>query len=229
MDYYRFGTCAGMDAPGGITLIGLMGKLSTPAGTAPEQLLLMEGHMNGGMSSALAMAPYEFLVHVVTGSVLVRVGEEEARLIDDNTVRIPSGTAYQFSTPDSVGMTSLVILPQQADPSQPYGSAPFPMGLVEGMLILGDPQPMALSSLGILRSLTRLTGDGCSVVMVQLARGNFHRDGIFASLLPRYAADPMALRAFIWACNSHPAAIWWLDRNRAERVILEVVAKLLAS
>jgi hypothetical protein len=88
---------------------------------------------------------------------------------------------------------------------------------------------MALRSLDILRSLTRLMADGCSLVTVQMARGNLHRESIFASLLPRYAFDPKALRAFIWMCNAHPAASWWLDRKRAQTAIEDGVAKLLTS
>src|SRR5205807_2464795 len=91
----------------------------------------------------------------------------------------------------------------------------LPVCGTDGMFIRGDPQHMAMNSLDILRSLTPLTSDGCLMPTVQMARGDFKRNGIFAALLPRYAADPMALRAFIWECNVHPTP-WWQNRNGAQ-------------
>ena len=228
MDYYRFGS-AGIDAPGGITLIGLMGMLTTADGAAPDALMLVNGQMDPESCSAPTVHPCGFLVHILTGAATAIVADESVRLNADNTVRIPPETAYQFSTRDSVGMTALVITPQPAEPAPPYESTPLPSCFVDGMSIYGKPQLMALGSLDILHSLTRLTADGCRLIMLQMARGNVHRESIFAALLPQYAADPKALRAFIWVCNAHPAASWWLDRKRAQTAIEEGVAKLLTS
>lgn len=124
-------------------------------------------------------------------------------------------------------MTALVIIPQRAEASQPYGSTPLPSCCGGGMSLHGKPQLVALRSLDILGSLTGLSAEGCRLVLLQMTRGNLHRERIFASLLPQYAADPKALRPFIWMCIAHPAAPWWLDRKRAERAIQEGVAKLL--
>lgn len=44
----------------------------------------------------------------------------------------------------------------------------------------------------------------------------------FAALQEHYRAPhPLydALRAFVWACNAHQAAPWWLDRERASAAI----------
>jgi hypothetical protein len=228
MDYYRFGS-ASMNAPGGMTLIGLMDLLTTADGTAPDALVLVNGQMDPESCSAPTVHSCGFLVHLLTGAATAIVGDESVRLIAHNTVRIPPETTYQFSTRDSIGMTALVIIPQHAEPSQPYESTALPFCFGGGMSLQGKPQSMALRSLDMLRSLTRLTSEGCRVVMVQMARGNLHREGIFATLLPRYASDPKALRAFIWMCNAHPAAPWWLDRTRAQRAIEEGVTKMLTS
>ena len=229
MDYYRFGTTASMGAPGGVVLLGLIGKLRGSAGSAPEQLLLVAGHMKGGIRAAPARHACEFLVHVVEGSVLARVGAEEARLITDNSVRIPAGVPYQLSTEGSLGMTALVIAPGPGDTPRASGAPALPAFCGEALSIEGGPRTMDTHSLGILGSLTHLTSDGCVLPAVQVVRGNFYRDVVLASLLPQYAGDPLALRAFIWACNAHPAATWWLDRQRAKTAIEAGVAKLLAS
>ena len=228
MDYYRFGS-AGIDAPGGMTLIGLMGMLTTADGAAPNALLLVHGQMDAASCSAPTVHSCGLLVHILTGAATAIVADESVRLLAENTVHIPPDTPYQFSTRDSVGMTALVITPQHAEPSQPYDHTPLPCCFLGGMSRHGNPQLMARSSLDILGSLSRLSADGCRLVMVQMARGNFHRQSIVTSLLPQYAADPKALRAFVWVCNAHPVALWWLDRKRAERAIEEGVAKLLRS
>jgi hypothetical protein len=228
LDYYRFGTCAGMDAPGGNVLLGLMGNLRQSAGTPPEQLLLVKGRMGGGQCSPSRVSACELLVHVLEGSVLVRSGLEEVRLITDNTVRFPAGFPYELSTEKSVGMAALFIAPRQASTPPNAADLALPACFGDALSIQGDPQQLALSSLAILSSLRRLTSEGCALASVQMVRGNFNRDVILASLLPLYAANPLALRAFIWSCNAHSAAPWWLDRKRAQTAIEEGVAKLLA-
>ena len=118
MDYYRSGCFPGeRNVPGNSMLIALMSELTTPAGTPPSWLVLLEGHMEAGMTSAPCVYACEFLVHLITGSVLALVGEEEARLIADSSLRIPPGTEYQFSTRDTTGMTAVVNIPRQEDPS----------------------------------------------------------------------------------------------------------------
>ena len=86
---------------------------------------------------------------------------------------------------------------------------------------------MAWSSLDILRTLTPLTSKGCRLATVEMVRGASNRNALFASLLPQYAADPLALRAFIWACNAHPAAPWWHNRQRAQDTLVKTIEKLL--
>jgi hypothetical protein len=226
MDYYRSGCFpGGRDVPGNMMLIALMSELTTPAGTPPSQLLLAQGHMQAGILSAPCWHESELLVHLVAGSVLARVGTEEARLLADTSLRIPAATEYQFSTRDTTGMTAVVILPSQEDPSWRENiAAP---GLADGIAITGEPTVMACSSLDILRSLIPLTSEGCRLATVEMVRGSGNRNVIFASLLPRYAADPMALGAFIWACNAHPAAPWWLNRQGAQDTLVKAIEKLL--
>jgi hypothetical protein len=229
MEYYRFGTCAGMDAPGGNVLVGLMGSLGQQADTITDQLLLVGGRMSGGQREAHQGSACELLVHVLEGAVLVKIGVEAVRLIADNTVRISAGFPYELSTQESVGMAALFIAPWQesAPPTPADGALPACFGDV--LVRQGGPQRLALSSLAILGSLRRLTCEGCVLPSVQLVRGSFNRDVIFASLLPHYAANPLALRAFVWECNAHAAAPWWLDRSRARNAIEEGVKRLLAT
>lgn len=228
MDYARYGTCAGMDAPGGNALLGYMGKLRQSAVPTPQQLLLVKGRMGGGQRSARRVSACELLVHVLEGSVLVRIGMEEVRLITDNTVRVPAGIPCELSTETSVGMAALFIAPRQASTPPTAEDSALPTCFGDALSMQGDPQQLALSSLAILSSLRRLTSEGCVLPTVQMVRGNFNREVIFASLLPQYAANPLALRAFIWECNAHSAAPWWLDRSRARTAIEEGVRKLLA-
>lgn len=227
MDYFRFGTCAALDAPGGNVLVGLMGKLSTPAGAAPGQLLLAESTMNGGLCTRPAVNACELLVHVIDGSVLASVGGEEVRLIADNTVRVPAATPYAFSTEGSVGLKALLVWPLPGDTARPEDNCALPACCGDALSICGVPRQLACSSFDILASLTRLTGEGCVMPHVALARGGFNRDVILASLLPQYAEDPLALRALIWSCNGHPSARWWLDRARAKSAIEAEVSKLV--
>ena len=228
MDYYRFGTCAGWDAPGGNLLLGLMARLGTPTGMAPGQLLLAEGHMNGGLRSLPAVNACEMLVYVIDGAVHVSVGEEEVNLIADNAVRVPAGYSFDLSTERSVGMTALLILPLQEATARPEDGNTLPACCGDALSLKGEPRYLPVGALDILASLTRLKGDGCVMPLVALVRGGFNRDVIFASLLPRYAADPLALRALIWMCNAHPSALWWLDRARAKTALEEGVNKLVA-
>ena len=114
MDYYRSGCFPGeRDVPGNMMLIALMSELTTPAGTLPSQLVLAQGHMQAGMMSAPCVHASELLVHLVTGSLLARVGAEEARLIADTSLRIPASTEYQFSTRETTGMRAVMIIPEQ--------------------------------------------------------------------------------------------------------------------
>ncbi len=229
MDYYRSGCFPGEgDIPGNSMFIALMSKLTTPAGTPPSQLLLLQGHMQAGMTSAPCMHACELLVHLVTGAVLARVGEEEARLIADDSLRIPPGTAYQFSTRDTTGMIAVFILPLQEDTSGFHDEHCETPGLSDSIAITSKPAVMAWSALDIFRSLTRLTSDGCRLATREVARGSGNRSGILASLLPQYAADPMALRALIWTCTAHPAAPWWLNRQHAQDTLVKNIEKLLA-
>ena len=229
MDYYRSGCFPGKrDVSGNTMLIALMSELTTPAGTPPSQLVLLEGHMHAGMTSAPCRHACEFLVHLVTGSVLARVGAEEARLIADDSLRIPAATEYQFSTISTRGMKAIVIIPSQEDSSRRDLESVEALDLMDGIAITGKPGLLAWSSLDILCSLTRLTSEGCHLATVEMVRGTGNRNAIFASLLPQYVADPMALRAFIWACNAHPEARWWLNRHRAQDTLVKTIEKLLA-
>ncbi len=226
MDYYRSGCFPGeRDVPGNTLLIALMSELTTPAGTPPSQLMLVACHMQTGMRSAPCVHACELLVHLVTGAVLARVGEEEARLIADDSLRIPPGTVYQFSTRETTGMTAVFILPLQEGCHDECCEAP---GLADGIAITGKPGLLAWSSLDILRCLTPLTSDGCCLATREVARGSGNRNAIFASLLPQYAGDPRTLRAFIWACNAHPAAPWWLNQQRTQDTLVKTIEKLLA-
>ena len=118
MDYYRSGCFLGeRDVPGNMMLIALMSEMTTPAGTPPSQLVLLEGHMQAGIMSAPCRQACELLVYLVTGAMLARVGEEEARLIAGDSLRIHAATEYQFSTTSTRGMTAVVIIPRQEDPS----------------------------------------------------------------------------------------------------------------
>ncbi len=228
MDYYRSGCFPGeRDVPGNMMLIALMSELTTPAGTPPSQLVLLEGHMQAGMMSAPCVHASELLLHLVTGSVLARIGAEEARLIADTSLRIPAATKYQFSTRDTTGMTAVVIIPRQEDSSRRDLESVEALGLMDRIAIIGEPTVMASSSLDILRRLTPLTSEGCRLATVEIVRGSVNRNAIFASLLPQYAADPKALRAFIWACNAHPAAPSWLNRQRAQDTLVRTIEKLL--
>ncbi len=229
MDYYRSGCFPGeREVPGNMMLIALMSELTTPAGTPPSELVLITYHMQAGMTSIPAVHACGFLVHLVTGSVLARVGEEEARLIADDNLRIPASKQYQFSTKETTGMTAIVIIARQENTSGPHDESCEALGLANGTAITGKPAVMAWSSLDILRCLTPLISDGCLLATVQMVRGSSNRNAIFASLLPQYAADPIALRAFIWACNAHPAAPWWLNRKRAQDELVKTIEKLLA-
>ena len=229
MDYYRSGCFAGGSrAPGTPVIVGLMSKLTTSAGSPPSQLVLLTCHMQAGMTSAPCVHACELLVHLVTGSVLARIGNEEARLIADTSLRIPAATEYQFATRDTTGMTAVVIIPSQEDPALQDLESAQAVVLANGIAITGKPAVMAWSSLDILRSLTPLTSEGCRLAMVEMVRGSSNRDAIFAAFLPQYAADPMALRAMIWACNAHPAAPWWLNRQRAQAALSQNIGKLLA-
>ncbi len=228
MDYFRSGCFPGKrEVPGNIMLIALMSELTTPAGKPPSQLVLVTCRMQAGITSIPAVHSCELLVHLVTGSVLARVGNEEARLIADSSLRIPPGTEYQFSTRDTTGMTAVVIIPRQEDPSRLENESCEAIGLADGIAITGKPAGMAWSSLDILRCLTPLTSEGCRLATREMARGSGHRNAVFASLLPQYAANPMALRAFIWTCNVHPAAPWWLNRQRAQDTLVKTIEKLL--
>src|SRR5689334_13405860 len=113
MEYYRFGTCAGWGAAGGNLLLGLMARLSASAGVAPGQLLLAEGHMDGGLRSSPAVIACELLFYIIDGAVLVSVGAEEVNLIADNAVHVPAGSSFALSTERSVGVTALLVLPLQ--------------------------------------------------------------------------------------------------------------------
>jgi hypothetical protein len=228
MDYYRNGTLAGLGAPGGNILLGLIGKLCTLEGAAPGQLLLAEAHMSGGLRTPPAVNACERLVHVIDGAVRAVVGEEEVRLIANNSLWVHAGSSYAFSTESSVGMTVLLIVPQQEGSAQPDDGSALPAGCGEVLSLSGDPRLLPIGALDILASLNRLNVDGCAVPLVALARGNFNRDVIFASLLPRYAADPLALRALIWSFNAHPSAHWWQDRARARSDIEQGISKLVA-
>jgi hypothetical protein len=208
-------------------LIALMSELTTPAGTPPSQLLLAQVHMQVGILSAPCWHESELLVHLVAGSVLARVGTEEARLLADTSLRIPAATEYQFSTRNTTGMTAIVIIPGQEDPSRRDLESVETLDLMDGLAIIGEPTVMARISLETLRCLTPLTSEGCRLATVETVRGSGNRNVIFASLLPHYAADPMALRAFIWACNDHPAASWWLNRQRAQDTLVKTIEKLL--
>lgn len=229
MDYFRFGTCAGWDAPGGNLLLGLMRQLSTSRGMAEGQLLLAEGHMDGGLRSLPAVNACEMLVYVLDGAVRVRVVEEEVNLIAGDAVRVPAGSRYELSTERSAGMTALLILPLPSATARPEDGSALPACYGGDLSLKEDPRSLPFGALDLLASLTRLVGDGCAVPMVALARGGFNRDVIFASLLPQYAADPLALRALLWLCNAHPAACWWLNRARAKTALEEGVKKLLKS
>ena len=228
MDYYRSGCFPGQrDVPGNMMLIALMSELTTPAGTPPSQLVLAQGHMQAGMTSALYRQACELLVYLVTGAMLARVEEEEARLIAGDSLRIPSGTEYQFSTRDTTGMTAVVIIPRQENSSRRDIESIAASGLADGIAIIGEPTVMAWNSLDILCSLTPLTSERCRLATVEMVRGSGNRNTIFASLLPKYAADPLALRAFIWACNAHPEVRWWLNRERAQDTLVTTIEKLL--
>ena len=229
MDYYRSGCCfpGEKDVPGNMKLIALMSELTTPAGTPPSQLVLAQGHMQARILSAPCGHESELLVHIVAGSVLARVGTEEARLFADTSLRIPAETEYQFSTRDTTGMTAVVILPLQEKTSGLREKSCEARGLADGIAIIGKPTVMAWSSLDILCCLTPLTSEGCRLATVEMVRGSGNRNAIFAALLPQYAADPGALRALILACNAHPAAPWWLDRQRAQDTLVKTIEKLL--
>jgi hypothetical protein len=228
MDYFRFGTCAGWDAPGGNVLLGLMGKLSMLDGAMPGQLVLAEASMNGGLATPPAVSACELLVHVIDGAVRACVGEEEVNLIADNSLWIHEGDAFSFSTERSVGMTALLVIPSQEGHAHPAAGNGLLACCGEALSLKGDPRSLPIGALDILASLNRLTGDGCTVPMVALARGGFNRDVIFASLLTKYASDPLALRAFVWAFNAHPSAHWWMDRACAKTALEEGITKLLA-
>ena len=124
-------------------------------------------------------------------------------------------------------MTALLIIPLQEGNAWPDDGNALPACCGDALSLNGDPRPLPIGALDILASLTRLTSDECVVPLVALARGNFNRDVILASLLPRYAANPLKLRSFIWACNAHPSARWWLDRAPAQSAIEEEVSKLV--
>ena len=228
MDYFRSGCFPGKrEVPGNIMLIALMSELTTPAGKPPSQLVLVTCRMQAGITSIPAVHSCELLVHLVTGSVLARVGNEEARLIADTSLRIPAATEYQFSTRDTTGMTAVVIIPSQKDPSRRDLECFEARGLADGLVITEKPRLLAWSSLDILRCLTPLTSEGCRLATIEMARGSDNRNAIFAALFPQYAADPIALRAFIWACNAHPAVPWWLNRQRAQHALVKTIEKLL--
>ncbi len=228
MDYYRSGCFQGeRNVPGNMMLIALMSELTTPAGMPPSQLVLLEGNMQPGMLSVPCVHASELLVHLVTGSVLARVGAEEAKLLADTSLRIPAATEYQFSTRDTTGMTAVVILPLQENTSGLHDESCEARGLADGIAIIGEPTVMAWSSVDILHCLTPLTSEGCRLTTVEMVRGPGNRNAVFASLLPQYAANPMALRAFIWTCNAHPAAPWWLNRQRAQDTLVKTIEKLL--
>ncbi len=229
MDYYRSGCFLGeRDVPGNMMLIALMSEMTTPAGTPPSQLVLLEGHMQAGIMSAPCRQACELLVYLVTGAMLARVGEEEARLIAGDSLRIHAATEYQFSTTSTRGMTAVVIIPRQEDPSRRDLESFEARGLVDCLAITEKPAVMTSSSLDILRSLTLLTSEGCRLATVEMVRGSGNRNAIFASLLPQYAADPRALRAFIWACNAHLETRFWLNRQRAQDTLVKTIEKLLA-
>lgn len=228
MDYYRSGTVAGSEAPGGNILLGLMGKLGKIEGAAPGQLLLAPAHMNGGLATPPAVTACELLVHVFNGAVRASVGGEEVNLIANNSVWVHTGESYALSTESSVGMTALLIVPLQGGDARPGDGRALYACCGEVLSLSGDPQLLPSDALDLLASLNRLNVDGCAVPLVALTRGNFNRDVILASLLPRYAADRLALRALIWSFNAHPSAHWWADRGRARTAIEEGVKKLLA-
>ena len=228
MDYYRSGCFLGeRDVPGNMMLIALMSEMTTPAGTPPSQLVLLEGHMQAGIMSAPCRQACELLVYLVTGAMLARVGEEEARLIAGDSLRIHAATEYQFSTRDTTGLTAVVIIPFQEETSKRHVDNCEAAVLADGIGITGKPTVMTRSSLDILRCLTPLTSEGCRLATVEMVRGSGNRNAIFASLLPQYAADLPAIRAFIWACNAHPAAPWWLNRQRAQDTLVKTIKKLL--
>ncbi len=126
-------------------------------------------------------------------------------------------------------MTAVVIIPLQEETSGRNFDSCEAAVLADGIAITGKPAVMAWSSLAILRCLTPLTSEGCRLATVEMVRGSGNRNTLFAALLPQYAADPMALRAFIWACNAHPAAPWWLNRQRAQDALVKTIGKLLTN
>jgi len=89
MDYSRFGS-AGIDAPGGMTLIGLMGMLTTADGAAPDALVLVHGQMDPESCSAPTVHPRGFIVHILTGAAMAIVADEAVRLLAGNTVLVAS-------------------------------------------------------------------------------------------------------------------------------------------
>jgi hypothetical protein len=226
IDSYRFGCAGGIGAPGGVTLIGLMGTLTAQEGHVPDSLLLVPIQMDAGSCSAPAGPTCGGLIHLLEGAAELIVAGRSARLLAGDTLRIPPQATIQCSTQETTGMKALMIIPllgtSWAD-GRSEGAACFS----DALLAAGEPRLMALSSLDILGELAHLTTEGCTLPVAQLTRANFHRNGIIASLLPQYAADPLALRAFVWACNAHPAAPWWLDRTRAQHGIEAMVAELL--
>jgi hypothetical protein len=227
VDTYRFGTLAGADAPGGIICIGLMGKLTTPGGAAPDGVLLAVGQMDAGKWCAPAAYPCELLVHILSGATTAMVADESAHLIADMTVRIPQDTTFQLSTRDTTGMAALIAAPLRESFSWTEERTQLSACFADGLSLSGEPQRMDWSSLDILGALTRLTSEGSVIVMPTMTRGNYHRDLVLATLLPHYAADPNKLHALVWAINAHPQAHWWLDYTRAQERIVEEMGALL--
>jgi hypothetical protein len=226
LDYYRFGTVADRDAPGGCLLIGLLEKLGTKCSSIPEALVLAEARIRSGRQAYCCQGnPCEILVYVIEGAMQISVADESVRLIAHSAVCIPAYTSYRLSTHESMGMTGLLIRSRGSDPGLRANFIVFAC-CAETLSMRGEPLHLPLSSLEILRRIGRLECDG-SMPLIIKCRANFHRDGIIATLLLQYAADPQALRAFIWICNAHPGASWWLDRKQAARLIEEGVAKML--
>lgn len=228
MDYYRSGCFpVGSASPGTPVIFGLMSTLTTPDGVPPSQLALQQGAMVAGVTGAPSRHAREILIYLLAGAVLARVGDEKARLLADSCLRIPDSTEYQFSTSESTGMAAVVIIPRQeassAQDLESWRATREPGGLA----IIGEPILMAWESLDILRDLSPLTSEGCHLAMVEMVRGSNHRNRILASLLLQYADNPRALRALIWACNGHPAAPWWLNRQRAQTELVATIGKLL--
>lgn len=228
MDYFRSGTVAGYDAPGGNILLGLMEKLCKIEGAAPVALVLAQARMNQGLCTPPAVAACELLLYVVEGAVLASVDGEEVNLIANNSVWVHAGSRYAFSTERSVGVTALLIVPLREGNAPPDASSALRACCGDALSLSEEPRLLTSGALDILASLDRLGVDGCFVPIVALTRGKFNRDIILASLLPRYVEDLLELRALIWSFNAHPSAHWWQDRARARAAIEEGIAKLVA-